>query len=252
MKKQNKYLLEVCAASIESAINAQKAGAVRIELCSALSEGGLTPSFGLIKQARELLKIDINVLIRPRAGDFFYSAAEFEVIKQDIIFAKNAGANGIVIGLLLPSGKVDVKRMKELVKLAKPLPITFHRAFDMCDNFGEALEDLISLGCVRILTSGGGVSAINTINQLKFLVKKADERIIIMPGAGITDENIAIIAKETKATEFHASGKTKVFSKMLYRNENAYMGTEALQSEYTHLESGYEQIKRLVDVLEEL
>lgn len=249
--KTNKYLLEICTPNIESVINARNAGVKRVELCSGLSEGGLTPSYAFIKQACAL-NIDINVLIRPRSGDFFYSNAEFEIIKEDIKIAKSLGANGIVVGILLSNGKVDKERMSEIVKLSNPMEITFHRAFDMSDDLFQALEDIIDLGCHRILTSGGESSAIKALSTLNELVAKANNRIIIMSGAGINAENISIIAKETNAFEFHASAKKLIESKMIFRNINATMGINTSENEYFHYVSDYSQIKSMLNELEKL
>ncbi|MGK9124858.1 copper homeostasis protein CutC [Olivibacter sp. SA151] len=210
--------LEICANSLASALSAQLGGAQRIELCENLNEGGTTPSYGTIKSVRKLLKIKVYVLVRPRAGDFFYSDDEFTVMKEDIGICKQLGCDGIVIGLLDQDGNVDIERTKELVKLASPMGVTFHRAFD-CSNDGlKALEDIIECGCERILTSGMENTATEGTAFLKTLVEKAGDRIVIMPGSGINEQNITELKKSTNAKEFHTSAKEPIPSKMIYHN----------------------------------
>ncbi|MXV51598.1 copper homeostasis protein CutC [Pedobacter sp. HMF7647] len=202
------YSLEICANSIQSALNAQTGGASRIEFCDNILEGGTTPSYGAIKQVVEHLTIPVFVLIRPRGGDFVYSDEEFAAMKDDIQFCKEIGCRGIVTGILKADGTVDVQRTTKLVELAKPLQLTFHRAFDDCVNMDQSLEDIIQLGFDRILTSGGKPTAFEAISTLSELVKKADNRIKIVPGSGITETNIIDIATATGAEEFHTTAKT--------------------------------------------
>lgn len=221
---QNK--LEVCCYSVESAIIADKAGASRIELCENHSEGGTTPSYASIKLAVEKLSIPVNVIIRPRGGDFLYSDIEYELIKEDVATAKYLNANGIVIGFLDKHGNIDIKRTKEIVSIAKPMEVVFHRAFDRCKNPFEALEQLIELGVNRVLTSGQKPTAIEGVDLLSELVKKAKSRIIIMPGSGVNDKNILEILLKTKAVEFHSSAKTFIDSKMEHQGEFVSMGSE--------------------------
>lgn len=218
--------IEVCAASIESAMAAEKGGANRIELCSALSEGGITPSAGMIKYACENLSIPVFVLIRPRTGDFLYSNAEFATMKEDILAAKTFGADGIVIGILNANGSIDYPRMKMLMELAKPMEVTFHRAFDMTKDPFIALEEIIKLGCQRILTSGQAATAIQGAKLLGQLLIKAGNRIKIMPGSGIKPENLAHIAKISGAREFHFSASGKYQSQMIYKNAEVAMAIE--------------------------
>ena len=217
--------IEVCAASVQSALNAQAGGAVRIELCSSLELGGITPSISTIQMARVLLDIDVFVLIRPRPGDFCYSDLEFETIKKDILVCKNLVVensdkkiNGVVVGLLKKDGQVDVKRTKELVQLAAPMQVTFHRAFDRAADPFLSLEKVIETGAHRILTSGQHANAFEGIFLLKELVEKANGRIGIMPGAGVNLENISELASTTNAKEFHLSGKSIVKSAMTFEN----------------------------------
>lgn len=216
--------IEVCANSLESALNAQKGGVHRVELCSNLYEGGTTPSMGEISLARELLQIDLNVLIRPRGGDFLYSKNEIEIIKRDILFCKETGVDGVVIGFLKSDGSINKELTKEITELARPMLVTFHRAFDMCKNPEEALEELIEIGVDRVLTSGAQNKAIDGKSLLNKLVKQAGKRIIIMPGSGIRANNISEIIEKTGAREFHASERKTLGSKMTFRKEQIFMG----------------------------
>lgn len=214
------YKIEVSAYSVQWCIDAQNAGANRVELCDNIYEGGTTPSIGSIELARKHLAVELYVIIRPRGGDFLYSDIEFETMKKDIELAKTAGVDGLVFGLLKKNGSIDVQRTKELVELSKPLKVTFHRAFDLAKNPFDALEDIISCGCHRILTSGQKNIAIEGLPLLAKLVKKAGKRISIMPGSGINESNILEIKKKSKAFEFHLSGKKTVQTKMDYINEH--------------------------------
>ena len=216
-------MLEICCANIASALNAQAAGADRIELCDNLWEGGTTPSFGMLKVLRQELKIQIFVLIRPRGGDFLYSDAEFKVMLQDIYLAKELGADGIVSGILKADGTVDCDRTTALIEAASPLPFTFHRAFDCSRDLNEALEDIIFCGAKRILTSGGKNSVAEGIEPLKELNKQAAGRIIILPGGGINSQNIQSIKEKTGCTEFHLSAKKLSKSDMLYHKPGLFM-----------------------------
>ncbi|MCL4124444.1 UNVERIFIED_CONTAM: hypothetical protein GTU68_066829 [Idotea baltica] len=182
--------IEICANSYQSAINAQKAGADRIELCSELAVGGITPSFGLISIVKEELRLPLHVLIRPRSGNFTYSKLEFEVIKKDIVMCKKLGCEGVVTGVLNDDNTIDLERTKELVELSKPMAFTFHRAFDWVDNPCDGLEGLIRIGVTRVLSSGQKVKAEEGISLLQKLNSMSDNRIEIMPGGGISKENI--------------------------------------------------------------
>lgn len=197
-------LLEICACNYQSAINAQIAGAHRIELCIELAVGGLTPSYGLLKQVLEVLTIPVFVLIRPRSGNFTYSETEFEIMKYDILLCKDLGCSGIVSGILNKDNTIDVERTKQLIELSKPLSFTFHRAFDWTPNPLEVLEQLIDLGAKRVLTSGQEPSAEKGIELLKQLNTKAKDRITILPGGGINIENSKML-KDIGFTELHAS-----------------------------------------------
>ncbi len=197
--------LEVCCERIESVVNARAGGAHRIELCSALSEGGVTPSMGLITLARRMGPPSVNVLIRPRGGDFVYSHDEVDCMTRDILACKRLGVNGVVIGALTPDGDIDMDACLAMVDAAQGMQVTFHRAFDRCRNPHEALEKVISLGCSRLLTSGQQASAVQGIDLIKELVDQADGRIIIMPGAGVDEGNAAHILTATGAREIHGS-----------------------------------------------
>jgi copper homeostasis protein len=211
--------LEIIGFNIESCIDAQDAGANRIELCDNPSEGGTTPSYGFIKAAREKVSVDLYVMIRPRGGDFLYSDDEFRIMKQDIGICKQIECDGIVLGMLTPDGNVDKQRCRQLIEHAYPLGVTFHRAFDRTKDPLQAMEDVVEMGCERILTSGLRTKAIDGIELIKQLILRADDRIIIMPGSGVNADNILQLAESTGAVEFHSSGSMFVDSKMSYENE---------------------------------
>jgi copper homeostasis protein len=220
------YKFEICANSVASCIAAQEGGADRVELCAGIPEGGTTPSYGMIRNARESISIALNVIIRPRGGDFLYSESEIKEMIYDIQVAKELGADGLVFGCLSPDGNVDMNAMKTLMDAAGDTPVTFHRAFDHIIDPFKALEDIISLGCVRILTSGCKPTALEGADLLAQLVDKAGERLIIMPGCGVRENNIAEIARLSGAREFHFSARESVESGMIFRNPEVTMGTE--------------------------
>jgi len=239
-------LLEICSNSLQSAINAQQAGAHRVELCENLEQGGTTPSYGLLTLARKNLSIKINVLIRPRPGDFLYSDLEFDIIKEDIKMCKQLGVDGIVCGILLANGDVDLVRTKALVELAKPMSFTFHRAFDFTNDPFKALEDVISTGADRILTSGQQPTAIQGEHLIRELVRLSNNRIIIMPGSGVNADNIEYLL-ETGATEFHMSGTESIESKMTFRKFGMTLGNP--ETDYKILESNIDKIKMVLTLL---
>ena len=212
------FVLEVIAFTHESARIAQRAGAHRIELCDNPGEGGTTPGYGLIKKVREDVSIQVYPIVRPRGGDFLYSPAEYEIMKRDIEMAKQLLCDGVVIGMLTTEGEVDKERMKWLVELAYPMGVTFHRAFDRVKDPYQSLEDIIELGCERILTSGRKPTALEGAFLLKQLAEQANDRIIIMPGSGLRSDNILEIAKQTGAAEFHSSARAEKPSAMQYLN----------------------------------
>ncbi|RUT77630.1 copper homeostasis protein CutC [Ancylomarina longa] len=241
--------LEICCYSVQSAILAEKAGANRIELCTGIQEGGLTPSFAMIELCKASVNIPVHVIIRPRESDFHYSDIEFECMKKDILMSKSIGVDGIVSGVLSTDGRIDLPRTRELVELSKPMSFTFHRAFDMVKDPVLAMEQLIQLKVNRILTSGGMQTAIFGKDMLKRLVELAKERIIIMPGSGINEENILNLKMETGAQEFHCSAKSLVKSKMNFRNPNVSMGEKQESSEYSFFEANPEKIRKIANIL---
>ena len=236
--------LEIISFNIESCIAAQEAGANRIELCDSPGEGGTTPSYAFIKAAREKLHIDLYVMIRPRGGDFLYSDEEFEMMKADIIICKQSSCDGIVTGILTKDGKVDKARCKKLIDLAYPLEATFHRAFDRVENPFEALEDIIDLGFERILTSGLKPKAIDAKETLAALVKQSTDRIIIMPGSGITSENIIEITESTGVKELHSSASIFAESKMEFQNAG-------MNESLTHITVNKVEVKKMAELLKE-
>jgi copper homeostasis protein len=218
--------LEVCANSVESALAAQEGGAVRVELCDNMAAGGTTPSPGQITVARKLLNIKLYVIIRPRGADFLYSDVEFDSMVTDVRYCIDAGCDGIVIGMLNADGTVDKERCGKLVQMAKQagLGVTFHRAFDMCVDQYQALEDIIDLGIERILTSGGRSTALEGSRAIADLVKKAAGRISIMAGSGITEINVADLVMFTGVSEIHGTLQARVKSQMKYLNDHIVMG----------------------------
>ena len=205
---KRKYLLEISVETLEAALAAQNGGADRVELCENLNVGGVTPSVELMRAVRAQLRIPIFGMIRPRGGEFVYSEAEFAEMKRSIGDAKQAGIDGVVLGILTKDRLVDIERTRELVAIARPLPATFHRAFDDCADLREALEDVIQTGASRILTSGGAKSAPEGASMLAELVQLASERVVILPGSGINPGNVVAIARRTRAQEFHSGLST--------------------------------------------
>jgi copper homeostasis protein len=244
-------LLEVCLDSVESAIAAQEGGADRVELCDNLLEGGTTPSQGAIEQARAYIDIGLHVIIRPRGGDFLYSEVEFEVMKSDVAAARDCDANGVVIGILRPDGTVDSERTAALVELARPLSVTFHRAFDMTRDASEALEELVGLGVDRVLTSGQAPSVPRGLERIAALVQQAGDRIVILPGAGITLENACEVVEKTGVTEIHVGSPLTelVESRMEFRNQAVYMGGPDGPPEYAVRRVSSAKVRRLIGAL---
>jgi len=220
----DKIKLEVCANSVESAINAQHGGAYRVELCDNLYEGGTTPSIASIETTRRNIEIKLNVLIRPRGGDFLYKDFELDIMKYDIIRAKDAGADGIVMGVLNRDAEIDIDKFSRLIEAAGTMSVTFHRAFDMVREPFAALQQLISLGVERVLTSGMKNKASEGVDLISQLVKVADGKISIMPGSGINASNAREIIEKTNVTEIHASCRRMIESSMIFRRDNIHMG----------------------------
>ena len=243
--------LEICVDSVESAIAAERGGAQRVELCTDLLEGGITPSAGLIASVRRSIAIGLFVMIRPRGGDFCYSGLEFEVMQEDIRQARHLGADGVVLGLLNEQGGVDVPRTRALVELAAPLPVTFHRAIDMTPSPSAALNDVLATGACRILTSGGAPSARRGMREIAHMVEKAKGRIAIVAASGITADTIIAIAENTGATEFHSSARTEISSPARFRKRGMVMG-DIRDREYKRFVVREESVRVLTGSLERL
>lgn len=234
--------------SVASAIAAERGGATRVELCSGLIEGGVTPSAGLIVTTRAAISIPLHVMIRPRAADFFYDACEFEAMQRDIALAQRLGANGIVFGILNIDGCVDVARTRELTELARPLAVTFHRAFDMTSDLFRALDDLRTVGVDRVLTSGGELTAPLGQQTIAQLVTKSQGKIAVMAGSGIKPDNARRLMEETGVKEIHVGLRTTQPSPMLHRNPRVSMGS-AQGREYQRSVVVEEDVRRLCAAL---
>ncbi len=240
--------LEICVYSIESALAAQRAGADRVELCSGFAEGGLTPGAGMIRMARKYLDIECYVMIRPRGGDFCYSDTEFEQMRRDIDFAKSCKVDGVVFGMLQPNGLVNITRVRELVQLASPLKVTFHRAFDLASDPIRALEDIIVCGCHRILSSGQKKTAVEGIETIRELVQRADGRIDIMAGSGVNPANAKLFI-DAGVQALHFSAKKIKKSKMIYRNTEVPIMQSGTLTDYDLVSADEEMIRKMRDVI---
>lgn len=247
--KRQEFEIEVCANSVLSAIAAEKGGADRVELCDNLYEGGTTPSAAMIFQAKQQTSIDLFPIIRPRGGDFFYSEMEMQIMLKDMEIARQMGADGFVIGCLSTDGKVDYEKCARLIDAAKGLPITFHRAFDLCDDAFEALDVIKELGVQRILTSGQKNKAMDGVSMITDLVKAAGSDLSIMAGSGVNEENVLDIARQTQARAFHVSLRESHESKMIFRRENVFMGGLKEIPEYANKYTDAERIKALIKLL---
>lgn len=251
---REEFKFEICANSVESCLAAQEGGADRVELCAGIPEGGTTPSYGEIKLARKLLtKTKLHVIIRPRGGDFLYTPLELERMEEDIRICRELGVDGVVFGCLTEEGEIDKEANRRLVELARPMSVTFHRAFDRTADPMKALEDIISLGCNRILTSGQQPKAIDGISLLAQLEKKLKEYplppIQLLAGSGVNEENIRQIFDATGIHEYHFSARVNVVSKMKHYNHEVYMGTKGADesnSLVTSAEKVRNTIKQLV------
>lgn len=241
----NTISVEVCVDSLESAIAAERGGAKRVELSGSLVEGGLTPSAGLIVTTRQKISIGLHVMIRPRAGDFCYTADEFEVMRRDVLMAKQLGADGVVFGILDRDANVDVERTRSLVDLAKPLNTTYHRAFDMSANLLLSLEQVAETGADRILSSGGAPTAIGGTDTLRNLVEAASGRVIIMACGGIDHQNVQGVLEKTLVREIHVGLRTPIASPMRYRNDDISMGPSR-RNEYQRFVVLEEDVAQLV------
>lgn len=245
------YILECCVDSVESAIEAEKGGANRLELCSALVIGGLSPSKALFEKVRKAVNIRIHVLLRPRFGDFCYTEHEHEIIKAEVKMFRELGADGVVIGTLQPDGALNMEQMRELVEEAGDMSITLHRAFDMCCDPIQTLEEVKQLGINTILTSGQKNNCIDGSGLLTELVKKAGQNVDIMIGAGVDDSVIKELYEKTGATSYHMSGKITLDSEMKYRKEDVSMGVASM-SEYQIWRTSAERVSAAKKVLDEI
>lgn len=236
-------MLEICAGSWDSVLAARDGGADRVELCSGLAEGGLTPSVGLIRAACALGGLRVHVLIRPRSGDFLYSEAEVALMEDDIRCAVDAGADGVVVGSLTPDGDIDTAQLRRWVAAAQGRSVTFHRAFDLCRQPEQALETLIDCGCNRLLTSGQADKAANGLPLLARLVARAGDRLSVMPGSGVSAANAAAILTATGAHEIHASARRPMESLMRFRHDGVSMGQPT--DEYTRFETHPDEVRAI-------
>lgn len=240
--------VEICAADIDSVAAAAEGGAGRVELCSALGEGGLTPSAGLIEKAVADGRVQVNVLIRPRGGDFLYTPREVEIMEADIRLCRTLGAHGVVIGALNADGGIDTSVCRRLIDAAGNLSVTFHRAFDVCRDTDRALEDIIDLGCRRILTSGHAPSALEGAAEIRRLKALAGGRVYLMAGGGVTPANAARIAELSDADELHGSARVAVPSLMRYRVDGVKMGAPDAD-EYLRHSTGPDVVRAIVNAV---
>lgn len=242
-------IIEVCANSAASCVTAEQGGAARVELCAGIPEGGTTPSYGEMVTARRAIGIQMNVIIRPRGGDFLYTPAEMQAMLLDIEAAKAAGADGVVFGCLRADGTIDIERNRQLKEAAGNLSTTFHRAFDVCRDPFTALEEIIALGFDRILTSGQEASAPQGAALIAELVRRANGRIIIMPGCGVNEHNVAELARATGAQEFHMSARHRVESGMVYRNDRVSMGGTVTVEEFARDLTDPQRVAKSIEAL---
>ncbi|NWJ50792.1 MAG: copper homeostasis protein CutC [Bacteroidetes bacterium] len=245
-------LVEACVNSPQSAIEAEKGGAHRVELCDNLYEGGTTPSAASIVFTRKNIGIGLNVIIRPRGGDFIYSELEVDIMLQDITFCKQAGVDGVVLGALTPEGNIDIFTTTRLTQAAFPMTVTFHRAFDMVADPYKALNDIILCGCDRILTSGLQNKAVEGKDMIASLVLQAEDRIIIVAGSGVNDQNAASLVQYTGVKEIHTSSKSSYPSKMVFRNPVVFMGGISQIPEYENNRTDALKIKAVVESVKDL
>ncbi|MDR0971543.1 MAG: copper homeostasis protein CutC [Bacteroidales bacterium] len=232
-KEKKEIIIECCLSSLDAALIAQEKGCNRIELCSSLNMGGITPSYGLIKLCKENLNIDTMVMIRPREGDFLYSENEIKTMLLDIEYCKKVGVKGVVFGLLKENGEIDVEKTKCLIEAAQDMDVCFHRAIDLTRDYFEAFSQISSLGCKRVLTSGGKNKAIDAIDNLRKVNSIYGKKIEIMAGSGISCSNIEEIYHRTGVKNFHLSAKTITKSLMQYHNDEVKMGGNIAMDEYS-------------------
>lgn len=246
--KRTDYTIEVCANSVQSCIAAQQGGADRVELCAALAEGGITPSFATIALARANTDIALHVIVRPRGGDFLYTALEVDTMEADINAMRSLQVDGVVVGCLTADGDIDLRTLDRLMEAAQGLPVTFHRAFDRCRDPLTAVRQLRAAGVARILTSGQQPTAPEGTDLLRQLVSEAGPQLSIMPGCGVNENNIRQLAADTGAHEFHFSASTPVKSQMRIRNDQVVMGAAGVD-EYTCTETSATRVRRTIEAL---
>ncbi len=239
-------IFETCVNSIAGVRAAKAAGADRVELCADLLEGGITPSRGMIRQARTIAGVGLNVMIRPRGGDFLFDDDEFSTMRSDIETAKAEGADGVVIGLLSEAGEIDATRTRELIALARPLSVTFHRAFDMTPAPFPALETLIELGVDRMLTSGQEASVLEGLPLIVELMNRAGDRIVVMPGGGITERNVDRVVAAASPREIHFAALEPAPSAMRFRRPHVFMGGELRPPEYDRLDTSAASLRSII------
>lgn len=242
-------LVEACVDSIESALAAEAGGAGRLELCDNLSEGGTTPSAGTIAVCRERVNIPLFVLVRPRGGDFLYCEADIEIMERDITLCRELGVDGVVIGALREDATIDTSAMRRLIDAARPMAVTFHRAFDVCRDPGQALDELIALGVERVLTSGQASTATEGAPMIARLVKRSAGRIGILAGGGVNEENIAALVSNTGVSEVHVRGVSPLASGMQYQNPPVSFQKPVTTDDRIRMVTDAERIRRLVQLL---
>lgn len=243
---QTDVLVEACVDTVASALAAQAGGAGRIELCANLVEGGTTPSAGTIALARERLGIPLFVIVRPRGGDYLHDADEVEVMRRDVEAVRRLGADGVVIGALTPDGRVDAAVTRVLVEAARPMRVTFHRAFDAARDAAEALETLATLGVDRVLTSGGAASALEGVAALRALVQQAGERLVVLAGGRLTPESVGAVVSASGVREVHVRGAERVESAMRFRRAGVGVAKPYAPDEFARVVTSAEQIRAVV------
>ncbi len=241
--------LEICCDNFACAEAASVAGAERIELCSALGEGGVTPSAGIIRQVITNLNVKVHVLIRPRGGDFLYAPNEIDIIKKDIQLCKEMGANGVAVGFLNTDGSIDMELTAEIIQMSRPMKVTFHRAFDMCKDPLQALEDLKVLGVDYLLTSGQAPKAMDGADLIRQLVERAEGKIKIMPASGVRTPLLKELHQKTKAHAYHMSARIPLESQMQFRQATVSMGAQSQDAEYWSHTHDVEVIREAIEIL---
>jgi copper homeostasis protein len=238
--------IEVCVEGIDGAVQAERGGADRIELCASLLEGGLTPSLGVVRATLRAVTVPVHAMIRPRGGDFLYSPLEYQTMLEDVVLMRDAGVAGVVFGCLMPDGRIDRLRTTELAAAARPARVTFHRAFDMAADLDEALEDLIACGIERVLTSGGAPDAVTGITMLRRLVTRAAGRIAILGCGGLRADSIGQVRHATGLSEMHFSAQIQIPSRMRSRRAGLAMGSAPLEHEFRALGTDPEMVRAII------